>query len=43
MAETKGVTDMDFNNLYNHINMCLNAVTRPQLYLLTEYQSIKKH
>ena len=26
--ELKGDTDMDIKKLYNHINMCLNAVTR---------------
>ena len=27
-TELKGDTDMDIKNFYNHINMCLNAVTR---------------
>ena len=26
----KGDTDLDIKNFYNHINMCLNAVTRIQ-------------
>ena len=27
-TELKGDTDMDLNNFFNHIKMCLNAVTR---------------
>ena len=29
-ANPKGNTDMDLKNFYNHINMCLNADTRPR-------------
>ena len=42
-AELKGYTSMDIKNLYNHINVCLNAVTRLQEDLLSGYQSIKRH
>ena len=34
---------MDLKNFYNHINMCLNAVTRIREELLPAYQSIKSH
>ena len=27
-TETKGDTDLDIKNFYNHINMCLNEMTR---------------
>ena len=40
---TKGGTDLDLKNFYNHINMCLNAMNRLIKYLLTSYQSIKRH
>ena len=36
-TELKDKTAMDFNNFYNHINMCLNAVTRIQEDLLPAY------
>ena len=36
-------TDLDLNNFYNHISMCLNAVTRLCYDLLPVYQSIKIH
>ena len=42
-TELKVNTDIDLNNFYNHINMCLNAVTRLLEDLLTAYQSIKRH
>ena len=41
-TELKGDTDMDFKNLYNHINMYLNAVARLKVDLLPDYLSIKK-
>ena len=33
--ELKYDTAMDLKNFYNHINLCMNAVTRLQEYLLT--------
>ena len=36
-TEIKGVTSMDIKNFYNHIKMCLNAVTRLQEDLLPGY------
>ena len=42
-TEIKGDTDLDLKNFYNHINMCLNAVTILQEYLLPSYQYIKRH
>ena len=39
----KGETDLDLKNFYNHIKMFLNIVNRLQRYLLTYYQSIKRH
>ena len=41
--ELKGNTVLALNNFYNHIKMCINAVTRLQEELLPAYQSIKKH
>ena len=41
--EIKGGTALDLKNFYNHINMCLNVVTRLQEDLITDYQSIKRH
>ena len=41
--ELKGDTALDLKNFYNHIKMCLNAVTRPQEDLLPGCQSIKRH
>ena len=32
--ELKGYTDLYLNNFYNHIQMCLNEVTRLREYLL---------
>ena len=34
-TELKGDTDIYLKNFYNHIKMYLNAVTRPQAYLIT--------
>ena len=34
---------MDLNNFYNHMKMCLNAVTRLGEDLITAYQSIKRN
>ena len=33
---------MDLKNLYNYINMCVNAVTRLLEELIPSYQSIKR-
>ena len=41
--ELKQDTYLELNNFYNHIKMYLNAVTRLQWYLLSSYQSIKRH
>ena len=46
-TKLKGDTVMDLKNFYRHIkmyiNICLNAVNRPQEDLLLEYQYIKIH
>ena len=46
-TKLKGENVMDLNNFYIHIkmyiNICLNAVNRPQEDLLLEYQYIKIH
>ena len=42
-TEIKGDTATNLKNFYNYINMCLNAVTRLQEYLLPDYHSIKIH
>ena len=42
MTKLRGDTSLDLNNFYNHINMCLNALTRIQEDLLPDYQSIKR-
>ena len=42
-AKIKGDTDLDLNNFYKKIKMCLNAVTRLREDLLTTYQYIKRH
>ena len=34
---------MELNSLYNHIKMCINAVTRLREDLLPDYRSIKIH
>ena len=36
-------TALDLKNFYNHINMCLNAVTRLWEELIPDYHSIKIH
>ena len=40
-TELKGDTDLYLKNFYNHINMCLNAVTRLREDILKAYHSIK--
>ena len=40
-TELKGDTALDLNNFFNHIYMCLNAVTRLSNDLIPDYQSIK--
>ena len=42
-TELKGDTALYLKNFYNHINMCINAVTRLQEELFTGYQSIIRH
>ena len=42
-TELKGDTSLDLKKFYNHIKMCLNAVTRLLEDLLSAYQSIKRH
>ena len=42
-TELKVDTDLDLNNFYNHINMCLNTVTRFWEDLLSIYLFIKVH
>ena len=42
-TELKKDTAMDIKNFYNHIKMCLNAVTRLREDLLPDYHSIKRH
>ena len=42
-TELKGDTALDLKNLFNHIKMCHNAVTRLREDLLPDYQSIKRH
>ena len=39
----KRYTALDLKKLYNHIKMCLHAVTRLLEDLLPDYQSIKRH
>ena len=41
-TELKEDTDLDIKNFYNHINMCINAVTRLREDLIPGYHSIKK-
>ena len=41
--ELKVDTDIYLNNFYNHINMCLNALTRLREDLINSYQSNKRH
>ena len=40
--ELKGDTVLDIKNVFNHIKICLNAVTRLREDLLPDYQSIKR-
>ena len=42
-TELKGDTALDLRKFYNHINMCLNAMTRLQEDLVPAYQFIKMH
>ena len=42
-TEIKGDTDIDLNNVYNHIKMCLNEFTRIREDLLPGCQSINIH
>ena len=42
-TELKGDTNLDLNNFFNHINMCLNAVNRLREDLIPDYQYIKRH
>ena len=42
-TELKRDTALDLKNFYNHIKMCINAVTRLIEDLRTDYQSIKIH
>ena len=42
-TELKGYTALDLNNFYNHINICINVVTRLQEDLIPSYQSIKRY
>ena len=42
-AELKGNTAIYLNNLYNHINMFLNTVTRLREDILPVYQKIKRN
>ena len=42
-TELKGDTSLDLKNFYNHIKMCLNAVTRILEDLLPGYHPINRH
>ena len=42
-TKLKGNNELDLRNLYNHINMCLNAVNRILEDLLPDYHYIKRH
>ena len=42
-TELKGDISLYIKNSFNHIMMCLNAVTKIIEYLLPDYQSIKRH
>ena len=42
-TELKGDTDLDLNNLFNHIKISFDAVTRIREDLLPDYQSIKRN
>ena len=41
--ELKGDTALDLKNLYNHVKMSLNAITKLREHLLPDYLSIKKN
>ena len=41
--EIKGDTTLDLKKFYDHINMCINVVTRIKEDLLPAYRSIKIH
>ena len=41
--ELNGDTTLDLKNFYNHINMCLNSLTRLRDELIPADQSIKRH
>ena len=41
--ELKGDTALDLKNFFNHVKICLNAVTRLREDLLPYYHSIKRH
>ena len=42
-TQFKDNTALELNNFYNHINMCINNVTRLQEDLPPAYHSIKIH
>ena len=42
-TQLKGNTALDLNNFHKQLKVCLNAVNRLREYLLTYYQSIKRH
>ena len=42
-TELKGDTALDLKKLFNHVNMCINEVTRLREDVLPDYQSIKRH
>ena len=42
-SKLKVDTDLYLNNLYDHINMCLNVVIILRKYLLPAYRPIKRH
>ena len=42
-TELKGITALELNNFYNHINICLNVLNKLQEYIIPAYQSIKGH
>ena len=42
-TELNGDTALDLKNLYNHIKMSLNVLTRPKVDLLPDYLSIDRN
>ena len=42
-TEIKGYIAIDLRKFYNHVNICINEVTRIREDLLPDYQSIKRH